>query len=51
MPGGGNENVVYHYVDTRFDTSTGSQYLYNNKGELQYTYLIFENGGVPTVFP
>jgi hypothetical protein len=43
------DNVVGHYVDTRFDTSTGSQYLYNNKGELQYTYLIFENGGAPTV--
>ncbi len=49
--GAGNENVAYHLVDTRFDTSTGNVYLYNNKGELQYTYLIFENGGVPTVFP
>ena len=49
--GAGNENVAYHFVDTRFDTSTGNVYLYNNKGELQYTYLIFENGGVPTVFP
>ena len=37
-------------VDTRFDTSTENFYLYNNKGELQYTYLIFENGGAPTVF-
>ncbi|MGC2518195.1 MAG: hypothetical protein WA373_03700 [Burkholderiales bacterium] len=49
--GAGNENIAYHFVDTRFDTSTGSQYLYNNKGELQYTYLIFENGGAPTVLP
>jgi hypothetical protein len=44
------DNVVGHFVDTRFDTSTGNVYLYNNKGELQYTYLIFENGGAPTVF-
>ncbi|HMH16564.1 MAG TPA: hypothetical protein VK572_00300 [Burkholderiales bacterium] len=45
------DNKFGHLVDTKFDTSTGSVYLYNNKGELQYTYLIFENGGVPTVFP
>ena len=45
------DGVVAHFVDTRFDTSTGSVFLYNNKGELQYTYLIFENGGAPTVFP
>lgn len=45
------DDVVGHFVDTRFDTSTGNEYLYNNKGELQYTYLIFENGGNPTVFP
>jgi len=44
------DNVAGHFVDTRFDTSTNNQYLYNNKGELQYTYLIFENGGAPTVF-
>jgi hypothetical protein len=49
--GAGPENVAYHFVDTRYDTSTGNYYLYNNKGELQYTYLIFENGGAPTVFP
>jgi hypothetical protein len=28
--------VVGHFVDTRFDTSTGNECLYNNKGELQY---------------
>jgi hypothetical protein len=43
------DNVAGHFVDTRFDTSTGNVYLYNNKGELQYTYLIFENGGLPTL--
>jgi hypothetical protein len=44
------DNVVGHFVDTKFDTSTGSVYLGYNKGELQYTYLIFENGGAPTAF-
>ena len=48
-PAGGNENVAWHFVDTRFDSSSGNVYLYNNKGELQYTYLIFENGGAPTL--
>jgi hypothetical protein len=43
------DNVVDHFVDTRFATSTGNLYLEYNKGELQYTYLIFENGGRPTV--
>ena len=51
VPAGGNENVAFHLVDTRFDSSTNNEYLYNNKGELQYTYLLFENGGAPTVFP
>lgn len=49
VPSGGNENVAYHFVDSRFDSSSGNYYLYNNKGELQYTYLIFENGGSPTL--
>lgn len=43
------DNVCAHFVDTRFDSSTGNQMLAYNKGELQYTYLIFENGGAPTV--
>jgi len=43
------DNVVHHFVDTIFDTSTGNFYLAYNKGELQYTYLLFENGGLPTV--
>lgn len=40
------DNVVHHFVDTVFDTSTGSFFLAFNKGELQYTYLLFENGGL-----
>lgn len=33
---------IDHFVDTRFDTSTGSFYLAFNKGELQYTYLVWD---------
>jgi hypothetical protein len=39
------DNVVHHFVDTVFD----GYYLGYNKGELQYTYLIFEKGGSPIV--
>jgi|SRR5882672_12385818 len=45
------DNVAGHFVDTQFDSSTEDVYLAHNKSELQYTYLIFENGGSPTVFP
>jgi hypothetical protein len=41
------DNVVDHFVDTTFESE--NFYLNYNKGELQYTYLIFENGGSPTV--
>jgi hypothetical protein len=34
---------VHHFVDTVFDSSSGKFYLAYNKGELQYTYLIFES--------
>lgn len=43
------DNAVGHFIDTKFDTSSGNFYLDFNKGELLYTYLIFENGGLPTV--
>ena len=36
------DNVVGHFVDTQFASSTGFMYLDYNKGELQYTYLMFE---------
>jgi hypothetical protein len=41
------DNEVHHFIDSLF----GSEgiWLAANGGELQYTYLIFENGGVPTV--
>lgn len=37
-----SDNVVGHFVDTVFASSTGFFYLDYNKGELQYTYLMFE---------
>jgi hypothetical protein len=43
------DNVVGHFIDTTFDSSTNNFYLAYNKGELQYTYLVFENGGSPTI--
>ncbi len=43
------DDVVHHFVDSRFDSSSGDFYLAFNKGELQYTYAIFENGGAPTI--
>ncbi len=42
-----SDNGIHHFVDTRF--SSDQFYLGYNKGELQYTYLIFENGGLPSV--
>ncbi len=43
------DNVVGHFIDTSFSSGDGNFYLNYNAGELQYTYLIFENGGSPTV--
>lgn len=40
------DNVAHHFVDTRFATGSGNFYLDYNRGELQYTYLLFENGGL-----
>lgn len=40
------DDRVGHFVDTTFATSTANFYLDYNKGELQYTYLVFENGGL-----
>jgi hypothetical protein len=36
------DGVLDHFVDTRFASSTGNFYYDYNKGELQYTYLLFE---------
>ena len=43
------DNEVHHFVDTIFASSTGYLYLDRNRAEYFYTYLIFENGGDPTV--
>jgi hypothetical protein len=37
------DGVVHHFVDSKLDPSTGNFYLRYNKGELQYTYLLFES--------
>ena len=37
---------VYDFIDTRRNTG-GSQYFIDNKGQLQYCYQVFENGGDP----
>ena len=37
-----SDTAVHHFVDTRFDSSSGNFYMNYNKGELQYTYLLFE---------
>ena len=39
--------AVSHYVDSQI-TANPSDYLRNNKGELQYAYALFENNGNPT---
>jgi hypothetical protein len=36
------DNQINHYMDTRTDSATGHRFLDYNKGELQYTYLLFE---------
>jgi hypothetical protein len=36
------DGVIDHFVDTRFASATGNFYFDYNKGELQYTYLLFE---------
>lgn len=35
------DQEVHHFVDSRLDSSTGNFYLAYNRGELQYTYLLF----------
>ena len=39
------DNQVHHYIDT---LANPDFYFAYNKGELQYSYLLFENGGVPS---
>ena len=36
------DGVVHHFVDSVFASASGYFYLDYNKGELQYTYLLFE---------
>jgi hypothetical protein len=41
-----SSGTVYTFIDTRRNTG-GSPYFTNNKGQLQYVYQVFENGGSP----
>lgn len=36
------DNVVHHFVDSVFDSTTRNLFFAYNKGELQYTYLLFD---------
>lgn len=44
----GDDDPVHHYMSAQQENYP-SKWMQWNKGELQYTYLIFENGGSPTV--
>lgn len=46
LPSRITDTQINHYMDTRSDSATGHRYLDYNKGELQYTSLLFESGGV-----
>ena len=43
----GKTGTLEHFVDSQISSATGFRFLSNNKGELQYVYALFENGGVP----
>jgi len=45
----GTPGELHHFTDTQIASGDGFQYLLQNKGELQYAHLLFENGGQPTV--
>lgn len=42
-------NTIGHYADSLLASATGFRFLAQNKGELQYVYALFENGGDPIV--
>lgn len=42
------DNEVHHFMDAELEGG-GSLYFARNKSEIQYTHLLFENGGYPTV--
>jgi len=43
------DTVVHHFVDTRFDPSMLNNYFDYNKGELQYTYMLFDPSNILAV--
>lgn len=46
---GGTPGTIHHYTDSRIASATGFELLAYNKGELQYVYALFENGGNPAL--
>ena len=52
-------NVIHHFIDTKFSTASGGLYYDYGKGELQYMWTLFQNqgnppamlGGLPTQVP
>ena len=48
------DDEVDHFIDTVFSSSSGDFYFAFNKGELKYTYLLFDpavRGGVEFIAP
>ena len=43
----GTTGQLENIVDSQIASATGFRFLSNNKGELQYVYTLFENGGEP----
>lgn len=43
----GTTGQLENIVDSQIASATGFRFLSNNKGELQYVYALFENGGEP----
>jgi hypothetical protein len=44
----GKAGTIGHYADSQLSSANGYRLLRHNKGELQYVYALFENGGKPT---
>jgi hypothetical protein len=45
----GKVATISHYADSQLSSANGYRLLRHNKGELQYVYALFENGGEPTI--
>jgi len=45
----GQQNTIVHFADSQLSSANGFRLLRHNKGELQYIYALFENGGNPSL--